>query len=148
MDREAETPEPTGPAEEAAASPTLTQRVLNPPFLGDLPAPDGYAHVRGDCGDTMEVFLDVRDGRIERARFDTLGCAYTVACGSMAMEMAEGRSLVEALRIDAKRIEDGLGGLPPSHQHCAELAAVTLKKAILDALRRGKDAWKKAYRSR
>ena len=122
------------------------QRFSNPPFLGEIPVPDGYATLRGECGDTMEVFLSVRDGRIERARFDTLGCEYSIACGNTAMEMAEGRSLPEALRISPERIEEALGGLPPSHRHCAELAIDTLRKAVLDCRVRSKDPWKKFYR--
>ena len=126
----------------------LVQRFSNAPFLGEHPAPDGYAYVRGDCGDAMEVFLSIRDKLIQRARFDTLGCGFTVACGSMAMELAEGKSLVDTLRITPKQISTALGGLPPSHEHCAELATEALKKAIEDYLKHGKDPWKKLYRNR
>ena len=90
----------------------------------------------------------VQDRRIRRARFDTLGCGFTLACGSMAMEMAEGETVFDAMRIDAKRIAHALGGLPVSHEHCAELAVETLKKAIRDYLFRGKESWKKLYRNR
>ncbi len=145
-------PEPKDPvqdgAEESSVSSELVQRFVDSPFLGEVSAPDGYAHMQGECGDYMEVFLNIRDRRIRKARFDTLGCGYTVACGSMAMEMAEGRTLSEALRIAPERIAQELGGLPSSHEHCAELAAVTLRKAIEDYLTRGKDAWRKLYRNR
>ena len=144
-----------GPAGEAtysdgdlSVSPEVRRRALDPPFLGDIPAPDGYAHVTGECGDTMEVFLTIQDRRIRQARFDTLGCGFTLACGSMAMEMAEGQTVFEAMRIDAREIAHTLGGLPSSHQHCAELAAETLKKAIQDYLFRGNESWKKLYRNR
>lgn len=129
-------------------SPEITRRALNPPLLGDLPSPDGYAHVTGECGDVMEVFLAVQDRRIREARFDTLGCGFTLACGSVAMEMAQGKTLSEAMRIDAGEIARSLGGLPPTHEHCAELAAETLKKAIRDVLLRGNEPWKKLYRTR
>lgn len=143
------------PADEASysdgdliVSPEVRKRALNPPFLGDISAPDGYAHVTGECGDTMEVFLTIQDRRIRQARFDTLGCGFTLACGSMAMEMAEGRTVFDAMRIDSKKIAHALGGLPSSHEHCAELAVETLKKAIQDYLFRGKESWKKLYRNR
>ena len=64
------------------------------------------------------------------------------------MEMAEGQTVFDAMRIDAARIVEALGGLPGTHQHCAELAAETLKKAIQDYLFRGGDAWKRLYRNR
>jgi nitrogen fixation NifU-like protein len=134
--------------EELPVSPEVRKRALDPVFIGEMAAPDGYAHVRGDCGDTMEVFLAVRDRRICQARFDTLGCGFTLACGSMAMEMAEGRSVTEAMGIDEHKIAEALGGLPDSHRHCAELASEALRKAIKDHLFRGKESWRKLYRSR
>jgi nitrogen fixation NifU-like protein len=126
----------------------LIDRFSNEAFLGKLPDPDGYASVRGECGDLMQVFLSIRDRRIRKARFDTLGCRFTIACGSMAMEMVEGRTVPEALRISSTRITEGLGGLPSSHMHCAELAAETIRKAIEDYLVRGKDPWRKMYQNR
>jgi len=126
----------------------VRRRALDPPLLGDIHVPDGYAHVTGDCGDSMEVFLAIRDRRIRQARFDTLGCGFTLACGSMAMEMAEGETVSDAMRVDARKITLALGGLPATHEHCAELAAETLKKAIQDFLYRGNEPWKKLYRNR
>lgn len=133
---------------DSLVSPEVRKRALNPPLLGEISVPDGYAHVRGDCGDTMEVFLRIRDRRIREARFDTLGCGFTLACGSMAMEMAQGETIFDAMRIDATKVADALGGLPTSHRHCAELAAETLKKAIQDYLFRGGDSWKRLYQNR
>jgi nitrogen fixation NifU-like protein len=134
--------------EELPVSPEVRKRAREPVFIGEMAAPDGYAHVRGDCGDTMEVFLSIRDRRICQARFDTIGCGFTLACGSMAMEMAEGKSMTEAMGVDDQKIEEALGGLPDSHRHCAELASEALKKAIQDYLFQGKEPWKKLYRTR
>jgi nitrogen fixation NifU-like protein len=66
----------------------------------------------------------------------------------MAMEMAEGKLVTEAMGIDEHKIAEALGGLPESHRHCAELASEVLKKAILDYLFRGKESWRKLYRNR
>ena len=143
-----------GPEKEAAqetdaqVSPEVQRRAMNPPLLGDIPVPDGYAHVTGDCGDSMEVFLAIEDRRIRQARFDTLGCGFTLACGSVAMEMAQGKTVAEGMRINAEKITLALGGLPVTHEHCAELATETLHKAIQDYLFRGKEPWKKLYRNR
>ncbi len=109
-------------------------------FLGEIHVPDGYAYLRADCGDAMEVFLAIRDQRIQKARFDTLGCGFTIACGCTAMNFAEGTTLSGALQIAPGQILEALGKrLPPSHYHCAELATETLKKAINDYLLRNKD---------
>jgi len=124
----------------------VVERLLNTTHLGDIPDPDGYAHVQGDCGDSMEVFLSIVDQRVREARFDTLGCGFTIACGSAAMEMAEGRTVSEALNVKPREISEALGGLPASHFHCAELAATAIRKAVQDFLFRSQEPWKKLYR--
>ena len=125
----------------------LAELFSNSPHLGEIPLPDGYAYIRADCGDSIEVFLAVKDGHIQKARFDTLGCGFTIACGNKAMEMAEGREISDALQVTSDKIISSLGDcLPASHFHCAELAAQTLKQAITDYLLRGKEPWKKLYR--
>mgnify|MGYP006301704125 CR=1 FL=1 len=132
----------------SSLSPEISARAVAPSRLGDIAQPDGYAYLRGDCGDSLEVFLDIRDRRVRRARFDALGCEYTVACGNVAMELAEGSVLREALAISPEEISRCLGGLPPSHLHCAELAAQAVRSAVEDYLRRGGEPWKKLYRTR
>jgi len=144
---ESEGPTPTGsatpPGEDLPVR--VLERAMNPVGLGDLTDPDGYAYVRADCGDSMEMFLRIRDRRIVEARFDTLGCGPTLACGSVATELAQGKTVVEALQVGPERISEALGGLPSSHFHCAELASETLRKAIQDFLERSRDPWKKHY---
>jgi len=104
-------------------------------FLGDISEPDGYAYLRADCGDSMEIFLTIKDQQIQKACFDTLGCGFTIACGCTAMKFAEKKTISEALQITPGYILKTLGRLlPPSHYHCAELATETLKKAINDYL--------------
>ena len=126
----------------------LRELFSNSSFLGDIPQPDGYAYIRADCGDSIEVCLQIKERTIEKARFDTVGCGFTIACGNKAMEMAEGRILSEAQQITPEQIITALGDLlPASHFHCAELAAQTLKAAIRDYLVRGKESWKKLYRT-
>ncbi len=141
-------PEGTAGHPHPAIPPEIASRAMNPSCLGSIPQPDGYAYLRGDCGDSLEVFLQIRDRRIHRARFDALGCDYTVACGNLAMELAEGKSLSDAMHISPDEISRRLGGVSPSHVHCTELAADAVRKAVEDYLRRGKETWKKLYRTR
>jgi len=56
---------------------------MNPRNVGSLPNADGFAQVTGPCGDTMEIWLKVKDGRIDKATFWTDGCGTSIACGSM-----------------------------------------------------------------
>lgn len=83
----------------------------------------------------MEFWIRVRDGCIVEASFATDGCLPSIASGSMASELAMGRRLQDVLRIEQKDILASLGGLPRAAEHCALLAANTLKEACREHLR-------------
>ena len=63
----------------------------------------------------------------------------------MVTELANGKTLGEALAIRADVIAKSLGGLPDDHVHCAGLASLSLKKAIIEYINLQKEPWKKAY---
>ena len=126
-------------------SETVVDYILNPRNAGNIPDADAYASVLGPCGDNMEMWLKIRDGKVENASFWTDGCGATGACGSMATELAKDKTLGEALAISAEVIAKSLGGLPEDHIHCAGLASLTLKKAVLEYMSLQREPWKKAY---
>jgi ATP-binding protein involved in chromosome partitioning len=107
---------------------------LNPRNYGRLSRCDGRARITGPCGDTMEFWVQVQGARLERCTFITNGCAPSLASGSMATELAAGRTVEEALGIQQKDILEALGGLPQEVEHCALLAANTLQAACNDFL--------------
>ena len=111
----------------------LKNEFLNPGNLGRIEDPDGYARVTGSCGDTVEIFLSIRDGAIDDVRFMTDGCGPTIACASAITRMAKGRMVEHAARIGAEDVEDYLDGLPDESKHCAKLAAMSLGAALRDA---------------
>ena len=119
---------------------------LNPRNLGEMPAPDGFGRISGSCGDTMQIYLKVKDARVMDASFWTDGCGPSIASGSTVTELAKGKSISEARRITQQDILDALGGLPEESLHCALLAADTLKEAIKDYLASNKEPWKRVYR--
>lgn len=122
----------------------LLEKQLN---RGTMENPDGYAKVTGSCGDTMEMFLRVRDEVIEDCRFETDGCGSTQICGSAATCLAQGKTIIQALGlISAENVIKYLGGLPESDVHCAQLAAETLRRAIADYLANKSSPWRKLYR--
>ncbi|NLF08127.1 MAG: P-loop NTPase, partial [Pirellulaceae bacterium] len=113
-------------------SPHALERFQRPRNYGPLAQFNGHARITGPCGDTMEIWLQVADGRIAQAGFTTTGCGPSRAAGSMATECAMGKPLEDALRIERREILEALGGLPTESEHCALLAANTLKTAIGD----------------
>ncbi len=119
---------------------------LNPRNLGQIPTPDGFGRIIGGCGDTMEIYLKVRDDRVTNASFWTDGCGPSIASGSMVTELAKGKSVPEAQNITQQDILGALGGLPEESTHCALLAANTLREAIKDYLVCRNEPWKGAYR--
>ena len=118
---------------------------LNPRNLGEIPTPDGFARVTGPCGDTMEIYLKVKDGKVINASFWTDGCGPSIASGSMITELVKRTDISQAHRIGQYDVLTALGGLPEESKHCALLAANTLKEAIKDYLAFKKEPWKRAY---
>ena len=45
------------------------QRWLNPIYMGTIKDPDGYACLKGICGDTMEIFLKFENEQVKEASY-------------------------------------------------------------------------------
>jgi len=119
---------------------------LNPRNLGDMEDADGFGKVTGPCGDTMEIWLKIKNAILVETTFLTDGCGTSISAGSMLTELARGKSIPEALKITQQDVLDALGGLPQESVHCALLAANTLGEALKDYFALKKEPWKKAYR--
>ena len=103
----------------------------NPRNMGELKDRDAEATVGNPgCGDVMKIMIKVGNDKIEDIKFQTFGCAAAIASSSMMTELAKGKSLDEASRITNKDVSLALGELPPVKEHCSNLAADALKKAI------------------
>jgi nitrogen fixation NifU-like protein len=120
----------------------------NPKNFQKMNNPDGCAQLKGTCGDTMEMFLKMKDGVVKQCTFQTDGCGTTIACGSVVTELAQNKSFTQALGgVTAEEILKQLGGLPEEDVHCAQLAAETLRRALADYLYQKTAPWKKYYRN-
>jgi nitrogen fixation NifU-like protein len=113
-------------------SETFIEHATDPKNMGDMESADSHVSVLGPCSDRMTIWLKIKHNRIAQATFLTNGCSATIACGSMVTELAKGKTLGEALAINADIIAKSLGGLPDEHAHCAGLASLSLKKAIIE----------------
>ena len=120
--------------ENALYSKKVIEEFHNPQNLGRLIEPDGFAIVTGPCGDTMEFYINVKNGSIIEINFMTNGCGSSIACGSMATRLAQNKTLDEAMKIMNLDVLNALDGLPEEHIHCAKLAADTLHNDILNYL--------------
>jgi len=126
----------------------VIDHAMNPRNVGHMEGADGYAKVTGPCGDTMEIWIKVSDDTIVKSSFMTDGCGTSIASGSMATEMAKGKTFDEAQKICHQDVMDALDGLPDESEHCALLASNTLKAAVRDYLTMKKAPCKKDYREK
>jgi len=103
---------------------------MRPENIGRIEDPDTYVSVTGVCGDTIEIYLIVRDGKIIDIKFMTDGCGATITCASYVTRTVKGKSLEKALRIKPQDVDEYFESLPEEHKHCAKLAVITLTAAI------------------
>lgn len=112
----------------------LSERVVDygndPRNQGSLDRPDGYAKIKGPCGDTMEMFLKIQNDEVVDITYTTDGCMTSHAAGSAATVMAKGTRVRDCLKISQSTILEHLGGMPDESKHCALLAARTFHKAL------------------
>jgi nitrogen fixation NifU-like protein len=118
-----------GKASELYSDKALTL-AFDPLNVGEIENPDGFAKVKGECGDSMQVQLKLAGGNICEARFLTDGCGATLACGSAVTELTKGRTPWDARKIYPQTVVRYLDGLPASHMHCAVLAVQALREAL------------------
>lgn len=111
----------------------------NPRNVGEIEDADGVGEVGNPvCGDMMQLFIKIKDGRIEDAKFKTFGCCAAIATSSMLTELIKGRSLSDLKEITNRAITEALDGLPKIKLHCSVLAEEALKAALKDYYHRGK----------
>jgi nitrogen fixation protein NifU and related proteins len=101
-----------------------------------LVSPDGYGKHTRECGDTVEIFLIMRNGKIESVSFETNGCLYSAACANAVAHLAEGKNLEEAKSVTPETVVEFLETLPEDEDHCALLAVTALRHALEDAERK------------
>lgn len=84
------------------------------------------------CGDMISLYLDIdpKTHVIKDIKFKSYGCAANIATTSIMTELAKGKTIEQAKRIEFKDITRKLGGLPPVKIHCSVLAIDALKAAI------------------
>ena len=112
---------------------------------GEIRTPDGYGRHTRVCGDTIEIFLLLRDNRIREISYQLKGCFNTNACANALIHLAEGRSIEEAWQIKAENIADDLQTLPKEHFHSAQLVIAAFHAALKNLREFQQKPWKKLY---
>lgn len=107
---------------------------------------DGYAKKTGDCGDTVEFFINLDGDHIKTIAYDINGCLNTNACCNAVVSMVDGKTVDAAWEVTPEQVAGFLETLPPDHFHCAELVVGTLYLALTDTRENQRSPWKKMYR--
>ncbi|MGQ9551292.1 MAG: iron-sulfur cluster assembly scaffold protein [Candidatus Bathycorpusculaceae bacterium] len=114
-------------------NPKVLELFKNPKNLGKMEDATVTA-VAGNpaCGDMITFYLKINDqGVIEKASFESYGCAANIATSSIVTELIKGMSLEDAWKkVTWKIVTEEVGGLPTVKFHCGILAVGALKRAI------------------
>jgi len=96
--------------------------------------PDGIARITGNCGDSMEIGLQLKDGTVQKTHHWTDGCTMSRSCVESAARLAQNKTPESLRNITMIDIIEDVGPIPDTHLHCAQLAETTLHKALDDYL--------------
>ena len=118
----------------------VLQHFKKPKNMGALKNPDAVGQVGNVvCGDLMKLYIKVGKNKsgqeiIKDIKFETYGCVAAIATSSVLTELAKGKTLNEAMKIENKNVVDALDNLPAIKIHCSVLAADALAEAIYNYL--------------
>jgi nitrogen fixation protein NifU and related proteins len=112
-------------------SPQLLEHFQNPRNAGDLPDADAIAEIENPvCGDVIRISVKIDSGRIREIRFKAKGCVPSMACASAITELADGKTVDDALALDRASLIAVVGGLPQASAHAAQVALDALAAAL------------------
>jgi nitrogen fixation NifU-like protein len=114
-----------------AFSERLLKHVASPRHRGELPDANASASQSNPvCGDVLRLTLRVEGGTILAAAWEGKGCQASLGTNSLLVDTLQGMPVAEAKALSREAVEELAGGLPKSKQHCAVLAADTLRAAL------------------
>jgi NifU-like protein involved in Fe-S cluster formation len=115
-------------------SSTTVDHFQHPRNVGRMHTPSAVGTLDdADSETTIEIYLAVANGRVERASFRALGCSACIAASSIVTVLLVGRPAREAAAPPVDEIVQALGGLPDDKTYCAALVALAAGRAMAHA---------------
>jgi nitrogen fixation NifU-like protein len=105
----------------------IKEHFRNPQNVGEIENPEGMGAINNPiCGDTTKLYLRIKEGVVEDAKFLSYGCAVTIASASVFTQKIKGREISqlfsgsddEVINRLINLIESDLGEIPPVKLHC------------------------------
>ena len=121
-------------------SDTVIRHFRNPQNVGEIEHPEGIGTINNPiCGDETELYLRIKHGVIENAKFKSFGCAVTIASASVFTGQIKGKKISRLLSGSDEAIvkqlvslvEGELGELPAVKLHCPPATVQAFLEAIL-----------------
>ena len=135
----------------------IKEHFRNPKNAGEIENPEGMGAIDNPiCGDTTKLYLRIKEGVIEDAKFLSFGCAVTIASASVFTEKIKGREISplfsgtdeEVVQRLILMIESELGEIPPVKLHCPPATVQVFLEAISGYLEReGETEWSSRAKS-
>ena len=93
------------------------------------------------CRDELTYYFSAEREMIRSISYTITetSCFPSKACAETAAALVSGRPVMEAYTIDSSAIAKALGGLDTEYMHCAMMAELALKRAVLDYARKRKE---------
>ncbi|HKY74141.1 MAG TPA: SUF system NifU family Fe-S cluster assembly protein [Patescibacteria group bacterium] len=75
------------------------------------------------CGDMVEMYLVVKNGKITDVKWRGIGCAISTASASMVSDLIKGKSIASAKALTKEKLmkEMGLDEILPTREKCLVL---------------------------
>jgi len=117
----------------------IKEHFRNPLNVGEIENPEGLGAVDNPvCGDTTKLYLRIKEGVIEDAKFLSFGCAVTIASASVFTEKIKGKEISwvlsggdeEVVQRLINLIENELGEIPAVKLHCPPATVQVFLEAI------------------
>ncbi len=112
-------------------SQSVIEHFMCPQNASNMPDADAEGSISDpSCGDSLTIFIKIKDDRIYDISYLVFGCPASIATSSMLSMLAKGKKIEDALKITEEDVAEALDGLPESKQHCSNLGVSALRNAI------------------
>ncbi len=83
------------------------------------------------CGDKIDIYLGILDGKIKDVSFEGSGCVISMGTASILTESLKGKNLTDVEKMDRQALLKLISIDPgPVRMHCATLSLRAVKKAV------------------